>query len=240
MSRTRIHMSGVVVCQDNEDTIEAVLASLAPHCQEIVVVDGGSRDGTLERALRCPLTRLYERPFPGSIADQKNFAFAQCQGDWIFVLDTDEVLAPVSPAAVHRLTRLPIVNWLSLPRYWVVPHQGGLGYLSEKPFYKDRQLRIFRNEPCFRYDGSKSAIHHEVHERRGMGFAITKPHIYHFDLLLRSRAEREAKVARYRALDPEGERLHRMYLYEDWDTPILPLPAPPPVLLHELAAAHQA
>jgi len=240
VTRTRIHMSGVVICQDNATTIQATLQSLTPYCDEIVVVDGGSRDNTLELALTCPIVRLYERPFPGSIADQKNYAFAQCQGDWIFVLDTDEVLSQASPKALDRLTKLPGVNWFSMPRYWVVEEEGGLRYLADKPYYKDRQLRLFRNLPCFRYDLSKSPIHHEVHERKGLGFAIRQPHIFHFDLLLKSRAEREAKVERYRQLDPSSEHLHRMYLFEDWDIVRAPLPEAPPVRMHELPAAATA
>ncbi len=234
MTQRNVHISGVVICQNNAATLAAALQSLEPYCDEIVVVDGGSDDDTLEQALRCPIAKIYEHPFPGSIAVQKNFAFAQAQGDWIFVLDTDEVLSQVSPQSIRRIIKLPLIHWVSFPRYWVVENQGELCYLSDSPYYKDRQLRLFRNRPEFRYDLTKSSVHHEVIERTGRGLCARQPHIYHFDLLLKSRAEREAKVAKYRELDPASERLHRMYLYEDAESPRAPLPAPPPAVLHRL------
>ena len=87
----RIHLSGVVVCQDNASTIGAVLDSLVPFCDEIVVVDGGSSDATREIATQRDKVRLYERRFDGH-ARQKNFGFDQALGDWILIVDTDELL----------------------------------------------------------------------------------------------------------------------------------------------------
>ena len=51
--------------------------------------------------------------------------------------------------------------------------------------------------------------------------------IFHF-CLLEDRSRREAKVARYHALDPDAERVHRAYLWEEVvrerRVPLVPLP----------------
>ncbi len=222
-----IHLSGVVVCQDNESTIGPVLDCLLPLCDEIVVVDGGSTDRTLDIACARDKVRLYERPFD-THRTQKNFAFDQALGDWILVLDSDELLGGRGRERLRLLTRVPGMCWYSLPRYWLVDQSGERKYLAGKPYYRDRQLRLFRNEPGFRYDESRHPIHHVFRKRRGAGRALRQPHIYHYAFVLHGRAERERKLERYLAIDPASERLHRMHLWEESGVPLEALPDPEP------------
>jgi glycosyltransferase involved in cell wall biosynthesis len=229
MSSVRI--SGAVVAQDNADTIGAVLASLAPLVDEIVFVDGGSTDATPEIAVTCDKLRLYRRPFDGNIGAQKNFAFDQCLGEWILVLDSDEVIGGIGVGRLRKLTYLPFLHWYSIPRYWLVERDGELHYLTQKPYYRDRQRRLFRNEPCHRYDVQRSPIHHEFAGAHLAGRALRRPHIFHYTFLLQDRAEREAKVQRYLAREPRTAHLHRMYLWEDSGVPTAPLPEPAPSIL---------
>lgn len=226
----RIRLSGVVVCQDNESTIGPVLNTLARVCDEIVVVDGGSRDGTAEIAGRHPLVRLFDHPFDGNLGRQKNYGFDRARGDWILSLDTDELLGERSLRWIPRLIRLRFAHWYAFPRYWLVERQGRTCYLADRPFYPDRTVRLFRNEPDFRYDLSRSPIHHPFPRtaRRRFGLRLRRCHIFHYDFLLKSRAEREVKVERYLKVDPAGERIHRRYIWETWDVtleePREPLP----------------
>lgn len=219
---TRIHLSGAVVCQDNATSIGPVLDCLARLCDEIVVVDGGSRDATAEIAAARDKVRLFERRFDTHAA-QKNFAFDQARGDWILVLDSDELLGGRGIGRLRWLTHLPGAQWYALPRYWLVEREGSLFYLAAKPYYRDRQLRLFRNTPGFRYREEQHPVHHEFRSKRGFGRPLRHPHIFHYTLLMEDRVVRERKVARYRGLDPEAERLHRMYLWEDYEVPLSPL-----------------
>lgn len=57
---------------------------------DVLVVDGGSADGTAE-ALVAAGVRTAVRPFPDDFAEQRNFAIAGVQGEWIFELDADEI-----------------------------------------------------------------------------------------------------------------------------------------------------
>jgi glycosyltransferase involved in cell wall biosynthesis len=227
---TRIHLSGVVVCQDNESTVGAVIDSLAPVCDEVVVVDGGSRDATVDVAKARDNVRLYERDFDNHAA-QKNFACDQARGSWILILDSDELIGGRGVERLRWLTHVPGMRWYSLPRYWLVERDGELHYIAERPWYRDRQLRLFRNEPGFRYDEKQHPVHHEVHAKRGWGRPLRQPHIFHYALLLQGREEREHKFRRYMQLEPDSERLHRMQLWEDADARLEPLPDPLPGML---------
>lgn len=239
MNKLPIRISGVVVAQNNEATIQAVIKNLEPLCDEIVVVDGGSQDATPEVATRCPLVRLYRRPFDGNIGAQKNFAFDQCLGDWILVLDTDELIGGKGVRLVRKLTRLPFMSWFAFPRYWLVERDGQLQYLAGKPFYRDRQVRLFRNLPGFRYDVSRSPIHHVFEDKHRNGCALRHPHIFHYTFLQQDRAQREAKAQRYQELEPHSADLHRMYLWEDWDVSPEPLLEPAPELFAKEPFAHR-
>src|SRR5437868_6825952 len=82
-------ISVVMIVQDEEKKIEATLRSVT-WADEIVIVDGGSKDKTVEIASRYTskiLTRKLD-----TFADQKNFAIEQASGDWILSLDADEVV----------------------------------------------------------------------------------------------------------------------------------------------------
>ena len=57
---------------------------------EVVVIDGGSADDTVQQLLGAGLCAIH-RPFPADFSDQRNFGIAQTHGEWIFELDADEV-----------------------------------------------------------------------------------------------------------------------------------------------------
>jgi len=80
-----------VVCQDEAAHIGPCLASVG-WCDEVVVVDGGSRDATVEIARRLA-TRVIENPWPGYRA-QKQVALDAATEPWVLSLDADERVTP--------------------------------------------------------------------------------------------------------------------------------------------------
>jgi glycosyltransferase involved in cell wall biosynthesis len=84
-------ISAAVITLDAARTLEESLASLA-FCDEIVVLDSGSTDETLEIA-RAHGARVAHRDWSG-FRDQKNAATALCARDWVLSIDADEVVTP--------------------------------------------------------------------------------------------------------------------------------------------------
>lgn len=202
-----------IVTQDRAPLLRGLLANVRDVADEIVVVDGGSRDDTAAVAAAEPKVRLHHRPFDLA-RNQKNHAFGLARGDWILVVDTDERLGERLRARLPRLLAHPRNRWYKFPRYWVGAVDP-LRYVRAKRLYPDWQLRLFRNEEFWRYAGDRSIHHHFPREGRGVGRRVRGAHVFHFDFLLATRAEREAKVARYLRLAPESEPVNSMYLYED-------------------------
>ncbi|HRW58176.1 MAG TPA: glycosyltransferase family 2 protein [Chlamydiales bacterium] len=80
-----------MLTKNNQKTLEKVLTSLKDF-NEVVLVDTGSSDNTMEIASKFPNVSIYERPFT-SFGKLKNEAASLAKNNWIFSLDSDEELS---------------------------------------------------------------------------------------------------------------------------------------------------
>jgi tetratricopeptide (TPR) repeat protein len=88
------------IARDEERHLSACLASAAGVADELVVVDTGSRDGTVELA-RAAGARVVEWPWRDDFAAARNRSLEEARGDWVLVLDADEAL--LEPARARAL-----------------------------------------------------------------------------------------------------------------------------------------
>ena len=86
--QTRLSIS--IICFNEEAIIGECLEQAARVGDEIVIVDSGSTDKTLEIAQRYG-ARIFQQDWLG-YGKQKNFALSKCSNDWVLSLDADEVL----------------------------------------------------------------------------------------------------------------------------------------------------
>lgn len=84
-------ISVIVPALDEEEVIGACLASAARPGVELIVVDGGSEDGTRAAVERCPGARFLEAGNQCR-AGQMNAGAAEATGDWLLFLHADTVL----------------------------------------------------------------------------------------------------------------------------------------------------
>jgi hypothetical protein len=146
-------ISACVIARDEEERLPACLESVR-FCDEVVLVDGGSRDRTREIA-RAAGARVVENEWPG-FAAQRNVALDHAGGDWVLEIDADERVSPeladeiraflAAPPADVRMTAIPLRDLFLGAR---------LGPASRYPRYRHR---LFRRD-AFRHDESRS-----VHE----------------------------------------------------------------------------
>lgn len=98
-------ISACIISLNEERKLEDCLRSLEGVVDEIVVVDSGSEDGTLEIAGRYT-QRVIHQEWLGMGA-QKAFAYAQASHDWILNLDCDERLTPELARSIQALREGP-------------------------------------------------------------------------------------------------------------------------------------
>jgi glycosyltransferase involved in cell wall biosynthesis len=134
-------LSVTIVAQDEERTIAEVLAPASELADEIVFLDSGSTDKTIEIARRFGV-RLYQEAWQG-YAQQKNMAIELAQGEWILSLDADEVMTPALVSEIRQTMSAPIssdVDGFRIPRVLFI----GDTPVSRGGFYPDAQLRLIR------------------------------------------------------------------------------------------------
>jgi glycosyltransferase involved in cell wall biosynthesis len=133
-------VSAIVVCFNEADRIEACLESLN-WCDEIVIVDSFSTDGTAEICRRYT-KRFIQREWAG-YRDQKAFAHSQATKDWVLLVDSDERVTPELRDEIQKsLTAAGEYSGFAVPRlvfyldrWW---RRGG--------WYPDYDVRLFRRD----------------------------------------------------------------------------------------------
>ncbi len=131
-------LSAVIITFNEERNIERCLLSVKDICDELVVVDSGSNDRTVEIALALG-AKVIHQPFLGHIG-QKNFAITQATGDWILSLDADEALDDQLKKSVKEAMQHPEGTAYAMNRltsycgHWV--HHSG--------WYPDTKVRLFK------------------------------------------------------------------------------------------------
>ena len=130
-------VSVTIITLDEAEHIGAAIDSAA-WADEIIVVDSGSTDGTVDIA-RARGVLVLSRAWSGYV-DQKNFAAEQASNDWIFSLDADERIPPVLAAEVRALVSSePSKRGYRMPR--VSFHLGR--WIRTTDFYPDFQTRLY-------------------------------------------------------------------------------------------------
>ena len=87
-------ISVCLICLNEEEFIKPCIESVK-DADEIIVVDGGSTDKTLEiiDALNLPNLTVYHRKWEMNWGAQRNYALSKATGDFVFQIDADEVLS---------------------------------------------------------------------------------------------------------------------------------------------------
>ena len=130
------NISGYVTTKDcisQEYPFEKCINSLKPFCSEIVVMDGGSKDGTLERLYELANEDSRIKVFVHNVdwsakrfavedGLQKARARSKCTGDFLWQIDSDEEVNPETVSEIIKLCRQfpKFVDLVSLPviEYW--------------------------------------------------------------------------------------------------------------------------
>jgi len=140
-------VSAALIVRDESEFIADCLRSLTGNVDEIVLVDTGSRDDTIEIARRFPVELLHFR-WCNDFSAARNHALERAKSDWILYIDADERLEIPDPDGFSRaLADRTKVAW----QLRLHPKVGWTAYA---------ELRLFRNDPRIRFHG---VIHERIY-----------------------------------------------------------------------------
>jgi len=139
-----------MIVKNEQDYIADCIASVKHLIDEIVVVDTGSTDATIEQG-RAAGARIFHYSWQQNFAQARNYALEQATGDWILVLDADERLEYVDGNKFDDLL------FHSTVEGYFIEIESYIGHGEEKIF--DQVVRLFKNKTNYRFTG---AIHEQV------------------------------------------------------------------------------
>ena len=140
-------LSAAIIVRDEAEHLDACLASLEGLVDEIVVVDTGSSDASVEVARRHGAVVGHE-PWQADFATPRNRSLDLASGEWILYIDADERVRPGDHAAVR--THLQAATDHVSFRVRFVPRVHWTPY---------REFRLWRHRPDIRFAG---AIHESM------------------------------------------------------------------------------
>jgi tetratricopeptide (TPR) repeat protein len=143
---TGMTLSLCMIVRDEEEMLPRCLAAVAPAVDEIIVVDTGSTDRTVEIAEAFG-ARILHHEWTGSFSDARNVSFDAATSDWIIYLDADEVLVGND---VEKLRALTGRTWREAFYLFETNFTGEAEDGSAVTF---SPLRVFRNRPEYRFEG---------------------------------------------------------------------------------------
>lgn len=202
-SDRRLPLSAVLITRNAAGQLAECLASVA-FCDEIVIVDSGSEDATLEIAGRYG-ARVIQTEWRG-FGLQKQFAVEQAKYDWVLCIDADERVSEPLQQSIRDMLIAP-----TLAAYRFARCNRFMGrYLRHGEGYPDWSLRLFDRRAAH---WSDDPVHEKV-------IASGKIGTLHGDLLHESAESLEtylAKQNRYSTLAADealarGERASVLHL----------------------------
>ncbi|HEB76335.1 MAG TPA: glycosyltransferase family 2 protein [Nitrospirae bacterium] len=146
-------ISAVIITRNEEDRIERCLESLS-WCDEIVVVDSGSTDGTVEVARRFT-SKVFVEEWKG-FGPQKQSALGRAASEWVLSIDADEEVTAELSEEIRR-----VIGGGGGKAGYLIPRRNLYGgkWLRFGGQYPDLVLRLFRRE---RGRFSESPVHERV------------------------------------------------------------------------------
>jgi tetratricopeptide (TPR) repeat protein len=139
-------LSLCMIVKDEEEMLPRSLAAIKPAVDEMIVVDTGSTDRTVEIAKSFGAKVLHHE-WTGDFSAARNVSLEAATGDWIVWLDADEVLVADDADELRKLTGQ---TWREA--FYLV-ETNFTGDIEDGTAVTHNALRVFRNRPEYRFRG---------------------------------------------------------------------------------------
>jgi glycosyltransferase involved in cell wall biosynthesis len=149
---TTPRLSLCMIVKNEEQNLNRCLHSAAKIVDQIVIVDTGSTDRTVEIA-RSYQAEIYYHPWQGDFSEARNESLKYATGDWILVLDADDELEPESASQIRPLIATTEYDALGIIIRNIAPPNDIIKYMD------DTRYRLFRNRKGFQYE---QKVHNQI------------------------------------------------------------------------------
>jgi hypothetical protein len=208
---SKLPVSVCILCKNEEDRLDNCLGALEGFA-EVIVMDTGSTDGSMEVIKNYPEVTLLEEPWLGFAASRRSL-FKKASQPWVLWLDADEVVTPELKYELHELfCGLPSFDAFEINR--IVKFEGQ--WIKHGLWFPDWNLRLFKQ-------GKWNMPEREVHEsiRVEGDIGRLKHLLWHFTYRnwddQRHRSLKYAKLwAKQKQKDGKKARLNQIWIHSSW------------------------
>jgi len=165
-----------IIVKNEEKFMDGFLKNVFEFCDEVVIVDTGSTDKTIDIIKKNPRIDSYEYKWDDDFAKARNFGLDKVKSDWIFVLSPDESISSDYYGKIRSYINGPDVGY-AFARANVTKALLNDYKKENDPHYPDHQLRLFPNKKEIRFE-------RRVHECVQGSLARLKIPIYRTDEVL--------------------------------------------------------
>jgi glycosyltransferase involved in cell wall biosynthesis len=169
-NKRRPTISLCMIVKNEEACLGRCLKSVCDHVDEIIIVDTGSTDRTVEIA-KSYGARIYHHPWENDFSKHRNQSISYATGDWIFILDADEELFPEDGSALRDVAGKGKADYYHC-RFYDVNRDGSVRGV----FY---HIRLFRNGMGMGYE---QKVHNQLRFRGKEAFSAIRIRHYGYDL----------------------------------------------------------
>ncbi len=152
-------LSAYIICKNEAAVIARCINRFKNAVDEIVVVDSGSTDNTVEIARNLGAV-IYSIEWQDDFSYARNFALQKCSGDWIIPLDADEYFREGDAEKV--LNRIKILETKKSPYDGLICKLSNIDPATSKSISQMTHLLAFRNTSDLKY-------HRTIHEELKKG-----------------------------------------------------------------------
>ncbi|MDQ6422462.1 glycosyltransferase [Paenibacillus sp. LHD-117] len=139
-----------LVVRDEETFLSRCLSTIRDLADEVIIVDTGSTDGTLQIA-RSSGARVIETRWEHDFSKARNLALEHATTEWVLVLDADEALVEGQGELLETLHHTDAEAFEVHIENWLGPEsEDRVGY---------RTVRLFRADRGYRFTGN---IHEQI------------------------------------------------------------------------------
>ena len=155
-------LSLCMIVKDEEKHLARCLLSAGPAVDEMIVVDTGSTDRTMDIA-KAYGAKVFEFPWTNDFSEARNCSLSHATGDWILVLDADEVISPLDYAEFEKIVKnrqsRSVAYTMITRNYtyevtskgWTANDRKYLGEEAGTGWFPSAKVRLFVNDKRIRF-----------------------------------------------------------------------------------------
>lgn len=185
-------ISLAMIVKNEEFNLSKCLHNIKELVDEILVVDTGSTDRTIEIARQFGAS-VYSYDWNDDFSDARNFSLKKCKGKWIFVLDADELLDESDKGKIRKLVEEKDFVAFAFDQltYFNMDNCPDLRIM--------KVLRLFPNDSSLRYSGKVRENIISGDSKKELKVKSSNIKIWHYGLIdvnypVRKKYERDLKI----------------------------------------------